>query len=66
MGLGPPVCLNCSILMKLYNEAPYWRCAKCNEDKRFGHLWEYPKEKQKEIEENTHKFYENLVKTNGK
>ena len=43
MGLGPPTCLKCMLVMIGGHEPPghYWKCGKCGNDcdNDSGHLW---------------------------
>lgn len=43
MGLGPPVCLNCRVVMTLVGGRPPWRCA-CKTPKRTNLFCLTPKE----------------------
>lgn len=37
MGLGPSICQDCLVLMKLDDHRPHWYCPKCGLDCRDGH-----------------------------
>jgi hypothetical protein len=30
MGLGPPVCVPCNLIMSFHKERPHWRCSECD------------------------------------
>jgi transcription initiation factor IIE alpha subunit len=56
MGLGPPVCLKCEIIMSLDEQsAKPWVCKKCGSTERVASLWEFSDEQQKQIRINTNK-----------
>lgn len=54
MGLGPPVCHDCKMLMRLQpNGRGPWYCSNCGNKEVKYCLWEYDKEWQKIIEKRT-------------
>lgn len=60
MGLGPPVCLDCNLVLNCLEEPTargnYWVCDQCGKEcdhERTGHLWGVSKELADKIEQNT-------------
>ena len=67
MGLGPPVCTTCKIILAYVNESPYWYCPICQverpeqaEDIKMN-LWELSAEDQKLYERNSLKLKQEIL-----
>lgn len=62
MGLGPPVCMLCKLIMKLNDSPSYWTCIRCNKnssEENVSHLFCLTKEELLNVENNTEKEINN-------
>jgi PHP family Zn ribbon phosphoesterase len=53
MGLGPPVCVECEVIMVLPNYQPPWKCPVCGASGTHKNLWELSQDTQDRIERNS-------------
>ena len=53
MGLGPPVCTKCKVILSLDNPKKKWYCPNCDEIEIDICLWELTKEEQEQYWNNT-------------
>lgn len=58
MGLGPPICIDCKIILTYQEEIPHWYCPVCGSSKREESLWELSPEDQVTYRKNTEKVEE--------